>query len=80
VSQSGAVRLAFRARLAEGASEPRLELTHDPHYILGQRRFHRGGGLVPHAGQDVRVAVEGKGHGSVTKKLLDEFGMVAARE
>jgi len=38
---------------------------------LGQGRLHRSGGLVPHAGQDVRVAVQRKGYGSVAKKLLD---------
>ena len=80
MSQSGAVRLQYRARLAEAASEPRLELTYDHQHVLGQRRFHRGGGLVPHAGQDMGVAVKGKGNGSVAKKHLDEFWMVAARE
>ena len=74
------MRLKYRARLSEGASESRLRLTHNPQHVLGQRRFHRGGGLVPHAGQDMGVAVKGKGNGSVAKKHLDEFWMVAARE
>jgi hypothetical protein len=62
MSQLGATQLEFRGRLAEVASKMRLELTHNPQHVLGQRRFHRGGGLVPHTGQDVGVAVEGNGH------------------
>ena len=45
----------------------------------GQSRLHCGSGLFSHSGHDVGVAVKSKGHGSVPKKLLDEFGMVTTR-
>ena len=35
VGQSGAIRLEFSTRLAEGASELRLDLTHNPQHVLG---------------------------------------------
>ena len=50
------MRFAIRAWLAEGASEPELKLTHNPHHVLGQSSLHSGGRLVTHAGQDVAVA------------------------
>ena len=45
--------------------------------FLGQSSLHRGGRLVPHAGQYVGVSVQREGYGSVPQKLLDELGVVA---
>ena len=63
------MRLGFRARFAEGASEPQSE-AHNPQHGLGQGRFHRGGGLVSHAGQDVRIAVQRHGYRGVAQEIL----------
>jgi hypothetical protein len=36
---------------------------------------NRGGGLVPHAGKHVRVAVEGHSAGAVAEEFLHELGV-----
>jgi hypothetical protein len=36
---------------------------------------YRAGGGVAHAGEDVRICVEGYGYGRVSEKFLDVFGV-----
>jgi hypothetical protein len=44
---------------------------------LEQGSLHRGSGLIPHAGQDVTVAVQGEGHERVLQEFLHELRVVA---
>ena len=48
--------------------------------FLRQGGLHGGSGLVPHAQQDVRVAVQRHRHRRVAQQLLHQLGMVAAGE
>ena len=70
----------FLPALTTPTGTPTRPETPAPKAFSGQRGLHSGGRLVSHAGQDVGVSVEGKGHGGVPQEILDELGMVAPGE
>ena len=48
--------------------------------VLLENRFHSVSGLVSHAGEHVRVCVEGYGDSGVPEKLLHKLGVYALQK